>query len=1062
MRSFLAAVSLALLSSTALAQTAPPKYTSLWSLGDSLTDVGRTGGLLVSPYPKGPLYYNNHFSNGEVWVEYLSKLNNIQYNKDRNLAWGGAVTGNYYDKRLVIIRHLEVQVTNFKDKAGGKLVVSRGLGLFGNTTFYFSPNNPATDYGSKPLITLTIGGNNFRQYIEDGSFQNLIGYKDDLNTEKNAILKNVPVALRSIQKSMDDRKDIAQSGATYYVWTVADVSTTPKLSSLEANVRRELSDAVKDTNRSLKSELYKLGDEFSQANHNSARIVVVDAAAFLAEVQVNPTAYGFKNSKDNCIDADTGAYAGACSAANVGDYLFWDQFHPTTKAHEMIAQYAQNTDWLEYGAPVTIALPYVANIELRPRTFAGTIGGAGSIIKQGEATLTLAGANTYAGGTRIDAGTVRVSSDANLGARSGLLTLRGGAISASDSFAMQRNVTITGAGGTFDADRNVTLTLTGNTLSGDGNLTKTGAGVLDIRSTMATSADGMTEAVKGVGRQLTSLAGGTLKVNTTNPYISYRIETQSGTVLGGSGTIITGRKNEGGGILAAGLIAPGNSIGTLTIDGDLTLTDSSIYSLEVDASRGDQLVVTGNFTMDGAISIVTDPTDKLTTQTLAFATSTGTVAGAYDEVVDLSPFLSETLHYGAGTVAVTFARNFAAPAVSANQRAVAAHLNASYLSVSQGDLDNVFYGLDTSGTNAAGANALDQLSGVSIGNLLTSSAIQRGQFTRALEDRMSARRAGRDIGTVAAGTSAFSVGADNSGLGGALADASYAMNQTGSGTAGGGDREPNGVSAWARVLGGPANVAGAGSYDMTGVGVLIGVDKSFDTGLAGVSFAYGNFSTEGVNSGDASADTYQISAYGSLQQGNLFLDATLAYAYADYSTNRLLAFGTLSRLATGSSDGNDVSLSAKAGGVYAFGTGSFEPSLGFDWYHLTRGAFTETTAGSAGLIVGSQTLDLIMPSVGARLSTLYNAGTFTLSPELSARYYYNFGDTDVATTAGLIGAPAAPFTVTGTGIGHNIGVLAAGLSAQQNDNLRVSAQYELQLSDNVTAQAVSLGLRYTW
>jgi len=44
----------------------------------------------------------------------------------------------------------------------------------------------------------------------------------------------------------------------------------------------------------------------------------------------------------------------------------------------------------------------------------------------------------------------------------------------------------------------------------------------------------------------------------------------------------------------------------------------------------------------------------------------------------------------------------------------------------------------------------------------------------------------------------------------------------------------------------------------------------------------------------------------------------------------------------------------------------------------------------------------------------------------------------VATTAGLIGAPAAPFTVESTGLGRNIGVLSAGLTAQQDANLRVS------------------------
>ncbi|WP_256437080.1 hypothetical protein [Aquabacter sp. L1I39] len=41
-------------------------------------------------------------------------------------------------------------------------------------------------------------------------------------------------------------------------------------------------------------------------------------------------------------------------------------------------------------------------------------------------------------------------------------------------------------------------------------------------------------------------------------------------------------------------------------------------------------------------------------------------------------------------------------------------------------------------------------------------------------------------------------------------------------------------------------------------------------------------------------------------------------------------------------------------------------------------------------------------------------------------------------------------------------MLAAGLPAQRSSNLKVPAQYELQVADELTAQSVSLGLRNTW
>ncbi|GGF65310.1 hypothetical protein GCM10007301_26330 [Azorhizobium oxalatiphilum] len=1065
MRSVFAALSLALLSSTAFAQTAAPTYTSLWSLGDSLSDVGRTYARTnvwyLPTFPKGPLYYNGHFSNGQVWVEYLSAINNLPYNADRNLAWGGAVTGPAYATTVsLLIQHLEQQVGQFTDKVTG---TSGFLGIGGTAQL------SASNYGNKPLITFWIGGNNFRQSVEDTSgWSTLFNNATKLAAlfpAHDTIITNVPADLRKINSAINGRSDIAQNGATYYVPTVADVSTTPKFSTLPSDQRAVLSTNVKQTNRDLKVALYNLQDEFSAANPNT-RIVVIDAAALLAEVQANPTAYGFTDAVHNCVDGESGEYTNGCSAATVGNFLFWDEFHPTTKAHEMIAQYATNTDWLELGAAVSLTNPYVANIEIRDRTFAGTIGGSGSMIKQGERVLTISGQNTYTGGTRIDAGTVRISSDANLGAVSGLLTLNGGAISASSSFAMQRNVQVNATGGTFDAQQGAVFTLTGNTISGDGNITKTGTGTVDFRSTMDTTANtlGLTEAISTTGRQLTTVSAGTLKINTTNAYITYRMDVAAGAILGGSGTILTSAPGavstdgRAGGIFIAGTLAPGNSIGTLTIDGNVTFTDAGVYQLEVDNDKADHLVVTGTMNLDGHVQIVTDPTDKITNQSFTFATSDGALSGAYDGVVDASPFLAEWLTYSGNTATVHFARNFAAPARTANQLAVAQHLNAAYRTTAQGDLDNVFYGLDTTVTDAAGANALDQLSGAALGSLTTADAIQRGQFTRALEDRMSARRSGR---TGAGGDATpLSFGPDNSGIGGLFQDASSAlarMQPAPAGTTG-----ETGVSAWTRVMGGPANIGGQGATDMQGLGVLLGMDKSFGNGLAGFSFGYGMFETDPGLGGRSSADSYQASLYGSLQHGNLFLDGTLAYAYTDYSSSRTLAFGALSRTATASPDGNDVTASLKAGGVYDMGKVSFEPSVGFDWYHLTHSGFTESGAGSAGLVVGSQTMDLMMPSIGLRLASVLDAGTFSLTPEFSARYYYNFGDTSVSTTAGLIGAPAAPFTVESTGFGRNIGVLSAGLSAQQDANLKVGTRYELQLSDNVAAQLFSLDLKYTW
>ena len=93
-------------------------------------------------------------------------------------------------------------------------------------------------------------------------------------------------------------------------------------------------------------------------------------------------------------------------------------------------------------------------------TLFSILSGSGSVIKVGNDTLVLAGADGYSGGTTVTAGTLRMSNASALGATTGTLTVNGGTLDLNGN-----NLTVGPLGGS------------GGTITGNGTLTSNFAGV---------------------------------------------------------------------------------------------------------------------------------------------------------------------------------------------------------------------------------------------------------------------------------------------------------------------------------------------------------------------------------------------------------------------------------------------------------------------------------------------------------------------------------------------------------------------------------------------------------
>ena len=172
------------------------------------------------------------------------------------------------------------------------------------------------------------------------------------------------------------------------------------------------------------------------------------------------------------------------------------------------------------GAAVNAATDYTL-------TGAGSLTGAGGLVKSGAGTLTVSTTNDFTGPTTITGGVLAVAAlgdagtPSSIGAAStsaGNLVINGGTLRLTGSQTnTNRNATLGAAGGTIDiATAGSSLQISG-ALSGAGRLTKAGPGTLLLASANTysggTTIDGGTIYLAGATPNVSGLGGGAITIN---------------------------------------------------------------------------------------------------------------------------------------------------------------------------------------------------------------------------------------------------------------------------------------------------------------------------------------------------------------------------------------------------------------------------------------------------------------------------------------------------------------------------------------------------------------------
>lgn len=269
---------------------------------------------------------------------------------------------------------------------------------------------------------------------------------------------------------------------------------------------------------------------------------------------------------------------------------------------------------------------FTTNNFYQPITFSGNLSNSSAqganFVKLGAGMLVLTGTNTqanlvstdaanYGVGTFIDAGILRVNSDAALGSTTALaaagphtiagpadVRLRGGVLSIASGFTTTRQMQLTAASG-IDVASGQTLTLSTAT-SGAFGLTKTGPGTLALNS----NANTITNLTLGGAQQINpnvglySATGGTVSTTATTgtPFATTAVTINSGTLsladaaaqaltiptitYGAAGQIAT----NGADVLTATTLTRGNTFNSVSY-GTLILQPSSLAALGTAANE---------------------------------------------------------------------------------------------------------------------------------------------------------------------------------------------------------------------------------------------------------------------------------------------------------------------------------------------------------------------------------------------------------------------------------------------------------------------------------------------
>ncbi|GAB3344955.1 autotransporter domain-containing protein [Marilutibacter aestuarii] len=573
-----------------------------------------------------------------------------------------------------------------------------------------------------------------------------------------------------------------------------------------------------------------------------------------------------------------------------------------------------------------------------------------------------------------------------------------------------------------------------NDISGPGRLTKSGIGWLRLSGDNSFAGLSVEEGVLELDGD-NALAGaaevnggffvlnGTLR--DTDLTVNDGLASIQGTVSGGLTTVGVDGRLHGTGVLGdtrvAGTIAPGNSVGTLRVDGDYTQLAGSVFEVEFEAPGAVDLIdVSGSADLQGGtVKLLRGADAYLLGRQYNILSASGGVTGAFDglDASAISPFLSFSFSYLDDRVALDVLRGqlLADAAGTRNQRAVGAAVDG--LAFDQALAQRL-----TQLFPAQAMDALDQLSG----ELHASARSVMAEGQRQLRDSALAR--------AAAGQGGFA------------------------------HQDEAGSSAWVQASRDGGTLEGDGNaarVEYSGNTTLVGYDYRFDNGLRlGVMGGTGRSdlnARDRASKGDLTG--YRVGLYAGKAWGGLGVRGGVTHDSSEVDVRRNIAFPGLIDATWAEYDATSTQAFIEAG--YRFGRGAWEIEPYLQYAHVTVDTDGFEEAGGITALHGDAADgDVNLATAGLRFNANLKAAHQAES-WLSLRGGIGYRDAsgDLQPTTRVAWDSGDAFVVAGAPLAEDATVAELGLAARLGENSLLEFGYSGQFGD--AADAHGLNARYS-